>query len=237
MQKIPAHVAIIMDGNGRWAKQRGLMRSAGHRAGVEALRPIIQASARWGIKSLTIYAFSTENWSRPLEEVRFLMGLVEEFFKRELEPLKKDGVRIRVIGKREGLSNSLLQMITQAENQTAQNRALNLNIAFNYGSRQEIVQAAKALSQDVASGKVDPSSIDENLFSSYLYTGTQKDVSLVIRTSGEKRLSNFLLYQASYAEFVFEDTLWPDFTVETYKKCLMEYAVRDRRFGGVKDKK
>ncbi|MBQ3864966.1 MAG: isoprenyl transferase [Clostridia bacterium] len=235
--RLPRHVAIIMDGNGRWAQQRGLPRSAGHRAGVEALRPIIRSSAEWGISVLTVYAFSTENWSRPLEEVRILMGLVEEFFRRELKNLIRDGVKIRIIGKREGLSENLLRIIRTAEEETAGNTALQLNIAFNYGGREDIVQAARRIASEAAEGRLDPAALDEKVFADYLYTAGQEEVSLLIRTSGEKRISNFLLYQASYAEFVFTDVLWPDFTPEVYMDCLWEYASRDRRFGGVKEKK
>ena len=230
---LPKHVAIIMDGNGRWAVQRGLPRSAGHAAGTEAVREIIRASDDWGIKHLTLYAFSTENWSRSKEEVNALMGLLLKYFASEIDELDAKNVCIRILGDVEGLPKAQRDAVRAAMERTKDNTGLNLNIALNYGGRAELVRAAKALAGKVKSGELEPDAIDEAAFAGELYTAGQPDVDLLIRTSGEMRLSNFLPWQTAYAEMVFTDTLWPDFTPEDLKRCIAVYQSRDRRFGAV----
>ena len=234
MKRLPRHVAIIMDGNGRWAKQKGQPRALGHRAGVEALRAIIRESSDLGIEALTIYAFSTENWSRPPEEVGALMGLLLEFFGREIDELDENRVCIRILGDVDGMPAPQREALRSAMERTGSNGGLKLNIALNYGSRMEIVSAARSIAERVSRGEVVPEQVDERLFESYLYTAGLPDVDLLVRTSGEMRLSNFLLYQVSYAEFVVVDTLWPDFDRTAYRSALKEYQKRDRRFGGIK---
>lgn len=229
----PAHIAIIMDGNGRWAKARGLPRSLGHRAGVEALRRTVEAVAELGIPWLTLYAFSSENWSRPAEEVSDLMGLLKLFIRRDLARLHEQGVRVRVIGARDGLSADVAALIDEAETVTRGNGRLNLVIAFNYGGRDEIVRAARRLAAAAASGAITPAAIDETAFASRLDTAGIPDPDLVIRTSGEMRLSNFLPWQTAYAELVFQPCLWPDFTKQHLVEAIAEYATRERRFGAV----
>lgn len=229
LTKIPAHVAIIMDGNGRWARARGLPRVAGHRAGVENLRSILRAAVEFGIKILTIYAFSTENWDRPQEEVRILMGLVDRAIENELNELNESGVRIRHIGRREGLSPRLAAKFQHAQELTRHNERLILNVAFNYGGRAEIVDAVR---QIVAEG-LPPERIDQQTFSRYLTTGGLPDPDLVIRTGGDMRLSNFLIWQSAYAEFYSTPTLWPDFNRRELYKALLAYGQRERRFGGL----
>lgn len=232
--RLPQHVAIIMDGNGRWAKRRNQPRAFGHRAGVEALRAIIRESSDLGIKALTIYAFSTENWSRPKDEVGALMSLLLEFFGREIDELHENRVCIRILGDVEGMPAPQRAALVAAMEKTGGNTGLKLNIALNYGSRMEIVRAARTIAERVERGELRAEQVDERLFESCLYTAGLPDVDLLIRTSGEMRLSNFLLYQVSYAEFVVVDTLWPDFDLAAYRAALMEYQKRDRRFGGVK---
>ena len=225
--QVPYHLAIIMDGNGRWAKARGLPRLAGHRAGTENLRRILRACARHGIKILTIYAFSTENWGRPVDEVRGLMSILEQVIERELKELHAEGVQIRHIGRMDGIAPKLQRKIAQAIELTRHNDTLILNVAFNYGGRQEIIYA---VSRVLADG-VDPNLGDDALFSRYLYTAGQPDPDLIVRTSGEMRFSNFLLWQGAYAEYYVTPTLWPDFDETELRKALDQYASRERRFG------
>lgn len=231
---IPRHVAIIMDGNGRWATKRGLPRSAGHRAGMEALRDLITASSELGIEALTLYAFSTENWKRPRDEVGTLFSLVVEYFNREISELHEKGVRIRVLGDMSRVPQKARAALMRAEDITHDNRGLKLNLAINYGARAELVRAARALAEDVSNGGMAPDAIDEAAVSSRLYTSGQPDVDLLIRTGGEMRLSNFLLYQSAYAELLFTDTLFPDFDKAHYLDAIREFQGRSRRFGAIK---
>lgn len=231
---IPRHVAIIMDGNGRWATKRGLPRSAGHRAGMEALRDLITASSELGIEALTLYAFSTENWKRPRDEVGTLFSLVVEYFNREISELHEKGVRIRVLGDMSRVPQKARAALMRAEDMTHDNRGLKLNLAINYGARAELVRAARALAEDVSNGGMAPDAIDEAAVSSRLYTSGQPDVDLLIRTGGEMRLSNFLLYQSAYAELLFTDTLFPDFDKAHYLDAIREFQGRSRRFGAIK---
>lgn len=231
---IPRHVAIIMDGNGRWATKRGLPRSVGHRAGMEALRDLITASSELGIEALTLYAFSTENWKRPRDEVGTLFSLVVEYFNREISELHEKGVRIRVLGDMSRVPQKARAALMRAEDMTHDNRGLKLNLAINYGARAELVRAAKALAEDVSNGGMAPDAIDEAAVSSRLYTSGQPDVDLLIRTGGEMRLSNFLLYQSAYAELLFTDTLFPDFDKAHYLDAIHEFQGRSRRFGAIK---
>jgi undecaprenyl diphosphate synthase len=207
----PLHVAIIMDGNGRWAAARGLPRKEGHRRGVEALRRAVRAAGELGIKILSIYSFSAENWSRPAEEIGDLMGLLKRFVRKDLAELHENGVRVRVIGERAGLDSEILSLLREAEELTKANEGTTLVVAFNYGGRQEIARAARELAREAAAGKIDPERIDAGAIESRLYTAGLPEPDLVIRTSGEQRISNFLLWQAAYAEFVFLPINWPDF--------------------------
>jgi undecaprenyl diphosphate synthase len=229
----PDHIAIIMDGNGRWAKARGLPRAAGHRAGVEALRATVRAVGDLGIDWLTVYAFSSENWSRPKSEVSDLMGLLKHFIRRDLAELHQAGVRVRVIGGREGLDPEIGGLLHEAEALTALNKARNLVIAFNYGGRDEIVRAVRRVSKAVAAGELKTEAITEETFSSYLDTAGIPDPDLVIRTSGEQRLSNFLPWQSAYSELVFAPCYWPDFGRAQLLEAVETFAARERRFGGV----
>lgn len=229
----PAHVAIIMDGNGRWAKARGLPRLAGHRAGVEALRKTVRAAPDLGISYLTVYAFSSENWSRPKSEVSDLMGLLKLFIRRDLAELHQSGVRVRIIGDKAGLQPDILALLEEAETLTAANQALTLVIAFNYGGRDEIVRAARKLALAAARGEIAVEAITAERFAAALDTADIPDPELVIRTSGELRLSNFLLWQAAYAELVFLPCYWPDFSHEHFTDALRAFASRERRFGGL----
>jgi len=233
-QGIPKHVAIIMDGNGRWAQSRRLPRSAGHRAGTDRLRGIIRLSSDLGIGSLTLYAFSTENWKRPSDEVGTLMGLLIEYFTNEIDELHENNVRIRIIGAYEGLPVGPRAAVERAMKRTEANTGLNLNIALNYGSRAEILRAATLAAKQAQETNA---AMTEELLESYLYTHGQADVDLLIRTSGEQRLSNFLLYQLSYAEFLFPEEYWPDFSDERYIEALKTYQSRSRRFGGLGESK
>jgi undecaprenyl diphosphate synthase len=229
LDRVPVHVAIIMDGNGRWAKARGLPRIMGHRQGVENIRRILNAAAEFGIKYLTIYAFSTENWSRPMDEVRGLMTILEQTIQRETPELHKNGVRIRHIGRTEGLSPHLQKLIADAVQLTAKNERLTLNVAFNYGGRAEIVDAVKRIVTD----GIPADSISEELFTRYLYTSDTPDPDLVIRTAGEMRLSNYLLWQAAYAEYYATPKYWPDFDQAELYRALETYSGRERRYGKV----
>ena len=229
---LPRHVAIIMDGNGRWARKHRLEIALGHRRGVETLREIVRYSSDAGIEVLSLYAFSTENWKRSQAEVAALMGMVLDFFKSEIDELNEKDVRIRILGDVHSLPGAQRQAVQNAERITYSNRGLQLNIALNYGSRDEIIRAAKALAQMVKTGELDPDQIDTQMFESKLYTAGQPDVDLLIRTSGELRLSNFLLYQNAYAEMSFPDVLWPDFSIGHYQSALASFGSRDRRYGG-----
>ncbi len=232
-EKLPRHVAVIMDGNGRWAKKRGLPRTLGHRAGVEALREIVRMSSDVGIQILTVYAFSTENWKRPKDEVSGIFRLLIEYLNREVAEMVRNNVRIHAIGAVEGLPKLLRDAIAAAEKDSSGCTGMVFNVALNYGGRAELVRAVQSLAEDAASGRINPADISEDMISGRLYTSGQADPDLVIRTGGERRLSNFLLFQSSYAELVFPDTLWPDFTPDEYDKALREYASRHRRFGDV----
>jgi undecaprenyl diphosphate synthase len=231
----PVHVAIIMDGNGRWAQLRGLPRQEGHRRGLEALRAAVKNAGELGVKILTLYSFSTENWRRPATEVSFLLGLLKRFVEKDLDELHAAGVRVRVIGGRDDLAPDVLRLVERAEMVTRDNTKMTLVVAFNYGARDEIVRAARQLAAAAASGRVEPAAIDEAMLASRLDTADMPDPELVIRTSGETRISNFLLWQAAYAEFVFTPVLWPDFDRAAFEAALAEYAGRERRFGGVSE--
>ena len=226
------HIAIIMDGNGRWAADRGLPRAEGHRQGVESVRRTVEAALALGITHLTLFSFSSENWARPKEEISDLFGLLRRFIRRDLADLHKNGVKIRVIGTRTGLEADILRLIDDAIELTKNNAALNLTIAFNYGARDEIARAARRIAEAAAEGSLAPSEVTEERFGSYLDTANLPDPDLLIRTSGELRLSNFLLWQLAYAEFVFVDTYWPDFSREQLESAIAEYQRRSRRFGG-----
>ena len=232
-EAVPGHVAIIMDGNGRWAAARGMPRSFGHKAGVDAVRRTVRAAGDLGIRYLTLYAFSSENWSRPPAEVRDLLGLMRLFITRDLAELCASGVRIRVLGSREGLAPDLLGLIEMAESRSRENTGLNLNIAFNYGGRDEIRRAVGKLAQRFAAEGRDLGDLDEADIAAALDTAGQPDPDLVIRTSGEMRLSNFMLWQAAYSEFVFLPCMWPDFDKTWLDKALDEYSSRSRRYGSV----
>ena len=229
---MPRHVAIIMDGNGRWAQARGLARLIGHQKGVDAVRRTVRAAIEMGIDYLTIYSFSSENWSRPAEEVNDLMGLMKRFIRRDLAELHHNGVRITIIGGRDNVEPELLTLMDDAATLTASNNGLNLVIAFNYGGRAEITGAARRLAQRAVKGELDPSDITPQMLEQELDTSGIPDPDLLIRTSGEVRLSNFLLWQAAYTEFVFMDVNWPDFGGEHLAQAINEYRSRDRRFGG-----
>jgi undecaprenyl diphosphate synthase len=231
--RVPAHIAIIMDGNGRWANARGFPRAVGHERGVEALRRTVEAAGQIGVRYLTVYSFSTENWRRPAAEVNALFGLLKTFIKKDLGRLKKEGVKVSVIGRRQGLPDDISELVEKAERETADNSEFFLNIAFNYGGREEIARAARALAADVEAGKVMSENVAEDLFASYLDTFGMPDPDLLIRTSGEYRLSNFLLWQAAYSELVFFDVLWPDFDRAWLEKAVAIYGERERRFGAV----
>ena len=229
---LPRHVAIIMDGNGRWAKKHKLQVALGHRKGVEALRSIIRESSDLGIEALSLYAFSTENWKRAKTEVEALMALLLEFFSSEIEELDEKNVCIRILGDKDGLPSRQREAVIQAEMRTEKNTGLKLNIAINYGGRAELAMAARELARMAVRGEIAPDEIDEECLARHLYTKGLPDVDLMIRTSGEMRLSNFLLYQCAYAEFDFPSVLWPDFDLEAYHKALDAFRNRDRRFGG-----
>ncbi len=230
-ERIPRHIGIIMDGNGRWARERGLPRLAGHRAGTQNIRRVLQGCLDFGIEVLTVYAFSTENWQRPQLEVEGLMRLISLSIRKQLNELDAQGVQIRHCGRLEGVNPRLQQYIRQAVERTRHNNRLILNVAFNYGGRAEILDAVRALLRD----RVPPEAVDEALFSRYLYTAGLPDPDLIIRTSGEYRLSNFLIWQAAYAEFYVTPVYWPDFDREELKKAIRDYASRERRFGRVLD--
>jgi undecaprenyl diphosphate synthase len=231
--KVPRHVAIIMDGNGRWAAARGLPRVEGHRRGVEALRRTIRAAADIGISIVTIFSFSAENWSRPATEVVELMGLLRRFIRNDLAELHKSNVRVRIIGERQALDPDIGRLLTEAEELTKSNDGLTLVVAFNYGARQEITRAARRIAEQVAEGKLAPADITDETVGGFLDAPDLPDPDLIIRTSGEQRLSNFLLWQSAYSELVFLPTYWPDFDRATLEAAISEYQQRERRFGGL----
>jgi undecaprenyl diphosphate synthase len=230
---LPKHVAIIMDGNGRWAKNRLLPREAGHVKGIASVRKVVRAAREMGLQYLTLYTFSTENWRRPESEVRHLMGLFRRYCRADIEKLHRHNVRVRFIGARVGIDPDIADLIESAENLTANNTALNLAFAFNYGSREELAEAARVLAREAAAGRLDPDRINAEHFGHSLQSAGIPDADLVIRSGGERRLSNFLLWQAAYAELVFTDKLWPDFGALDLQAALDEYGRRERRFGGV----
>ncbi len=227
----PVHVAIIMDGNGRWAKARGLPRVAGHRRGADAVRQALEGCGELGVRYLTLFGFSSENWKRPASEVDDLMGLLRHYLRGEIAQLHAKSVRVRVIGDRTRLAPDIVSLITNAEEMTRENDALHLTVALSYGGRAEIAQAARALARHAREGRIDPEMVDETMLARHLYTADMPDPDLIIRTSGEQRVSNFLLWQSAYAEFVFIDTLWPDFTKRALAEAVREFQRRDRRFG------
>lgn len=235
-EKLPVHIAFIMDGNGRWATRRGLPRSAGHAAGTEALRQIIRTCSDIGIKHMTIYAFSTENWNRPAEEVDALMKLINRYFTSEIDELIEKNVRIRILGDLAAFREEQRLVLEEAMERTSKNTGLNLNIALNYGGRAELLGAVRAISQKCTAGTLKPEEISFDTVSDHLYTQDQPDVDLLIRTGGDERISNFLLWQTWYAELIFEPCLWPDYDQKMLYKDLNTFASRDRRFGRVKTK-
>lgn len=234
--KIPKHIAIVMDGNGRWANNKGLPRLAGHNAGMVAMKEIVKHSSLLGVKHLTVYAFSTENWKRTTDEVNGIFKLLVLYVEQELKELHKNNVRVKILGDYSKLPKEAVKSLEKALKKTDGNAGLQFNIALNYGSRDEILQAIKLIGEEIRLGLVTPAEITEECFSTYLFTGERfadvPDPELVIRTSGEKRLSNYLLWQSAYSEFVFTETLWPDFTTEEFEKAIEEYQNRNRRFGG-----
>ena len=232
---VPKHIAIIMDGNGRWAKRRGMPRTFGHRKGIERLKNIIPIAHKLGIKILTLFAFSTENWNRPRSEIDMLFRYLESFLSKDIEKLHRDGVKLNVIGRKNRFDRKLLAKIKQAQEMTKLNKNFILNIALDYGSRYEIVEAVKKIVKDCLAGKIEGKDINEELFSHYLYTSGISDPDLLIRTSGEQRISNFLLWQLSYTELYFPKVHWPDFGKKELEKAIAEYNKRERRFGAVRN--
>jgi len=235
-KEVPTHVAFIMDGNGRWAKERGLPRSLGHQAGVKTLKEITKISKNLGIKYITTYAFSTENWKRPEKEVNFLMKLFEKVFLEELDELDQEGVRLNIIGYKNRLPQGVKEKVEQAMERTKDNDILTLNIALDYGGRSEIIESVRDIAKSLMDGKIDLLDIDEQLISQGLYTNQQPDPDLLIRPGGEKRVSNFLLWQLAYTELQFTDIYWPDFNKEAFLEVIKDYQERERRFGGLKKK-
>lgn len=233
MDKIPRHIAIIMDGNGRWAKRQGLPRFVGHKKGISNIKEIVLAAKEFGIKVITLFAFSTENWLRSKDEVDMLMSSLDDFLTKHIADLNKHGIRLKVSGRKEPIPEKLWQNLRNIQEETKNNSDIILNLAFNYGARQEITDAVKNIAQDVKDNKLSIDKIDEKKISEYLYTRDLPDPDLLIRTSGEKRISNFLLWQISYAELYFPEVFWPDFSKEELKKALIEYEDRERRFGKI----
>lgn len=230
---IPIHIGIIMDGNGRWAKKRGFPRKFGHKAGAKNFRKIVKHCSHVGIKYLTVYAFSTENWNRPDQEVGALMRLFEQYLKEALLDFQDEDIKVKFLGKTEKFSEEIKNLILEVEKKSQNHSGMVLNIAMNYGGKEEIVNAVRLISEKVLKNEIQVSEITEKIFSNYLYTSKQPDVDLVIRTGGEYRTSNFLIWQTAYAEYVFTDTLWPDFQIDDFDNILHIYAKRKRRFGGV----
>lgn len=233
LENVPHHIAIIMDGNGRWATKKGLPRIAGHKEGMDAVQKVVRVAVKYDVKILTLYAFSTENWKRPSTEVEFILRLPKEFLHIYLPELMEKNVRIETLGEFDSLPNHTKKAVNYAKEKTKDNDGLILNFALNYGSRNEIVRAVKQMVNEVDEGKMDLEQVDEDMFSNYLYTNDVPDPDLLIRTSGEQRLSNFLLWQVAYTEFWFTDVLWPDFTEEVFFQALLEYQKRTRRYGGI----
>jgi len=231
--RIPQHIAIIMDGNGRWGTKRGLPRSHGHNKGVLVLKNIIKLCKNLGVKVLTVYAFSTENWSRPVEEVNFLLNLFDKVLQKELSEINKESIRLRFIGDLSPFPENLKQIISESEKITSNNKEFTLNVCMNYGGRQELVKVAKELSKKSLSGEIKPDDINEKLFASELYTKDFNDPELLIRTSGERRISNFLLWQLAYSEIYITEVLWPEFNEVEFLKAIIDYQSRNRRFGGI----
>jgi undecaprenyl diphosphate synthase len=232
--RIPVHLGVIMDGNGRWAQARGKRRTEGHVAGVRALRELVRLCIAYDVQNVTVFSFSSENWSRPPEEVAFIFNLLRRFVASDLEQLIRNNVHIRIIGTRVGLDPSLVRLIEDVEAKTAANTGLTLIVAFNYGGKAELTDATRLIAQAVADGRMRPQDITEHTIAASLYTAGLPDPDLIIRTSGEQRISNFLLWQAAYAELVFVDELWPDFNEGVFLRVLETFAMRDRRFGGIK---
>ena len=233
MESVPRHVAIIMDGNGRWAGARGMPRAFGHRRGVEATHRTVRAAGDLGIRYLTLFGFSAENWRRPMAEIQELMGLLRMYLRSHVAEMHESGIRLRMIGDRSRLDSDIVEMVTQAESLTESNDRMHLTVALSYGGRQELVEAARCLAQDARAGLVDPAAIDERMMAGRLFTSELPDPDMVIRTSGEKRISNFLLWQAAYAELVFLDTLWPDFGRSDLEVAIGEFQQRERRYGAL----
>ena len=233
MQKVPEHIAIIMDGNGRWATKKGLPRSFGHNKGVSVLKEILKSSKNLGCKVLTVYAFSTENWTRPTKEVDFLLNLIREVLRNEIEEIHQELIKIKFIGDLSPFPEDLKQLIYSSESLTKNNNSFLLNVCANYGGRQEIVKVAKEIALKSSSGEIKPNEVNEELFNSELLTRGIKDPELLIRTSGEKRISNFLLWQLAYSEIYISDVLWPDFNEYEFLKAIIDYQSRNRRFGGI----
>jgi len=231
--RIPRHVGVIMDGNGRWARARGKPRTEGHIAGVKALRRMVELCIRYGVDHLTVFSFSSENWSRPRDEVNFIFGLLRRFVASDLEKLVRNNVQVRIIGAREGLDNSLQRLIADVENKTRGNTGLQLVVAFNYGGKAEITEAVRQIARGVAAGEIAPDSITEATIERALYTSGIPDPDIIIRTSGERRFSNFLLWQGAYSELIFVEENWPDFDETTFLRVLEDYSARERRFGGL----
>jgi len=231
--RIPVHLGVIMDGNGRWAQARGKKRTEGHVAGVRALRGLVELCITYGVPNLTVFSFSSENWARPEDEVSFIFTLLRRFVASDLQKLIRNNVRVRVIGSRAGLDKSLVRLIDDAQAKTEGNTGLNLVVAFNYGGKAELTEATRTIARAVASGALSPQDITEETISSALYTCGLPDPDLIVRTSGEQRISNFLLWQAAYAEFIFVEEYWPDFNEEIFVRVLETFALRDRRFGGI----
>lgn len=232
--KLPKHIAIIMDGNGRWASKRALPRVFGHKAGMEALRGVVKGCSDMGIKILTVYAFSTENWNRPTDEVSYLMNLLIEYMRKEINELNKNNVKVKILGDISGLPKVTREEVEKAVSLTENNQGIQFNIALNYGSRAEIINACKKIAEEFKEGKISSEEITEDLISEYLFTEGDIDPDLIIRTSGEKRLSNFLLWQSAYSELIFVEEMWPDFNKKHLENAILEYQNRDRRFGLVK---
>lgn len=231
--RVPRHLAVTMDGNGRWAQARGKNRTEGHRAGIDALRRLVECCVGYGVEYVTVFSFSSENWSRPPEEVNFIFGLLRRFVVSDLDNLVRQNVRVRIAGSRAGLDNNILQLIDQAEQKTKDNTGLTLVVAFNYGGKAELVHATRKLAQDVRDGLIAPEDITEETISQSLYLADVPEPDAVLRTSGEQRFSNFLLWQSAYAELIFVDDYWPDFNEDCFVRVLEEFGRRDRRFGGV----
>jgi len=231
--RIPAHVGVIMDGNGRWAKARGKPRTEGHLAGVRALRQLVEICINYGIEYLTVFSFSSENWTRPKDEISFIFGLLRRFVASDLEKLHRNNVRVKIIGAREGLDDSLRRLIAEVEATTAMNTGLKLQVAFNYGGKAEITDAVRRIASLVAAGRLKAEDITEETIGRALYTSGMPDPDIIIRTSGEQRFSNFLLWQSAYAELVFVEENWPDFDEAAFVRVLEDYSGRDRRYGGI----